>query len=77
MDDTKLKNLDELYQAIDMGLDIVFYLYGTMYNISWRDYHPFICTCPDGDAVFYDNATALIKGERLDKNWKDIVIESM
>lgn len=77
MDDTKLKNLYELYQAIDMGLDIVFYLHGTMYNISWRDYRPFICTCPDGDAVFYDNAMALIKGEQLDKNWRDIVIESM
>lgn len=77
MDDTKLVSLQELKDAMDAHLDIVFHLHGTMYNISWRDRRPFICTCPDGDAVFYDGPDALIKEEHLDKWWRDIVIESM
>ena len=48
-----------------------------MYNISWRDHRPFICTCPDGDAEFYENAEALIRGKSLDKRWRDMDIESM
>ena len=56
MDLGKFNSLQELIDDIDMGLDIEFYLYGVRYNISSRD-EPFICVCPDGDAVFYKNGT--------------------
>ena len=48
----KLKSLDELMGQIEMGMDIEFQIYDVRYNISWRDDKPFICKCPDGDAVF-------------------------
>lgn len=73
----KLECLQELEEAMDLHLDIVFYLDGTTYNISWRNYRPFICTCPDGDAEFYENAETLIRGKSLDKRWRDMDIESM
>lgn len=74
--DDRLESLEELRNAIDTGLDIVFTLDGILYNISWRE-KPFICTCPDGDAVFYDTSGDLIAGEGLDKRWQDIIIDTM
>lgn len=76
------ESIDELRNAIEMGLDIEFFLYGVRYNISWRDYKPFICTCPDGDAVFFENAGDLldeykINGRSLRELWKDIEVYSM
>lgn len=78
----KLKNFKELYEAIEMALDIEFFLYGVRYNISWRDYKPFICTCPDGDAVFFENADDLLDGYKINGKplrdlWQDIEIYSM
>lgn len=76
------ESIDELRSAIEMGLDIEFFLYGVRYNISWRDYKPFICTCPDGDAVFFENTDDLldgykINGRSLRELWKDIEVYSM
>lgn len=73
----KLEHLQELEEAMHLHLDIVFYLDGTMYNISWRNHRPFICTCPDGDAEFYENVEALMRGTALDKRWREMDIESM
>ena len=77
MNGMKLEHLQELEEAMNLHLDIVFYLDGTMYNISWRDRRPVICTCPDGDAEFYANTEALIRDKSLDKRWRDMDIESM
>ena len=44
-DYAKFENLSELSEAIEIGLDIEFILYGERYNISWRDDEPFICRC--------------------------------
>lgn len=78
----RLESLDELYEAIEMGLDIEFVLYGKRYNISWRDHKPFICICPDGDAEFYEDANELlnaycINGTPLKDVWEDFEILSM
>ena len=73
----KLEHLQELEKAMHLHLDIVFYLDGTMYNISWRNPRPFICTCPDGGAEFYEIAEALMRGTALDKRWREMDIESM
>ncbi len=78
----KLESLDELIEAIDMGLDIEFILYGIRYNISWRDYKPFICTCPNGDAVFYADTRDMIShhkvnGKPLEDIWQDFEILAM
>ena len=78
----RLESLDELYEAIEMGLDIEFVLYGKRYNISWRDHKPFICICPDGDAEFYEDANELlnaycINGSPLKDVWGDFEILSM
>ena len=40
-DYAKFENLSELSEAIEIGLDIEFILYGERYNISWRDDEPF------------------------------------
>ena len=62
---------------MNLHLDIVFYLDGTMYDISWRNHRPFICTCPDGDAEFNENTEALIRGKSLDKRGRDMEVDSM
>lgn len=77
----KLKSLNEFTDALDMCVDIEFFLYGTRYNISWQE-KPFICTCPDGDAVFFNSAADLlanykINNKPLQEIWKDIEIYSM
>lgn len=78
----KLENLDELKNAILMGLDIEFMLYAARYNISWRNGKPFICRCPDGDAVYYGGAQELLNefevdGRKLKELWANMEILSM
>lgn len=75
----KLKNLNELMAQIEIGMDIEFYLYGLRYNISWRNGKPFICECPDGDAVFYDSPEEMfnnykVHGNPLKNIWKDFEV---
>lgn len=77
----KLNNLNEFTEAIDMGLDIEFFVYKIRYNISWAK-KPFICVCPDGDAVFFESREDLmtnykIKGKSLKELWTEIDIYSM
>lgn len=81
-DYAKFENLSELTEAIEIGLDIEFILYGERYNISWRNDKPFICECPDGDTVCcFDAQTMLdeykINNIPLKKLWKDIKVLSM
>ena len=52
----RLKSLDEMLESIDIRMDVEFYLYNVRYNISWRNNKPFICMCPEGDAIFYDSS---------------------
>lgn len=78
----RLENPEELYDAIEMGLDIEFRLYAKRYNISWRDNKPFICICPDGDAKFYNSVEDLLNrhevdGKPLRDTWKDMQILAM
>ena len=75
----KLNSLKELMDEIDIGMDIEFLLYGIRYNISWDNGKPFICTCPDGEAVFYDSPVELfekykIREKPLKDMWKDFEI---
>lgn len=80
MDDLyKLKNLEELMQEIQLGMDIEFYIYGVRYNISWRDNKPFICVCPDGDAIFYETPEKMFEQYKINEKplkdiWKDFEI---
>ncbi len=76
-----LENLDEFAEAIDIGMDIEFFLYGVHYNISSED-KPFICVCLDGDAVYFDDADSLLKGYKvngkpLGELWRDFKIKAM
>ena len=45
MDHAKFVSLEELIWAIDIGLDVEFFLDGVRYNIS-TDGTPFIAVCP-------------------------------
>ncbi len=81
-DYAKFENLSELSEAIEIGLDIEFILYGERYNISWRDDKPFICECPEGEAEFYSDAQEMLDKHKinnipLNKLWEDIEILSM
>lgn len=78
----KFNSLLELIEAIDMGLDIEFYLYGTRYNISPGENNHFICRCPDGDAVYYKNGLDMVDNYSIDNKllkdiWQDIELRSM
>ena len=53
MDYAKLKIFKEFYDAVEMGLDIEFFIDGIRYNISWQNNKPFICVCPDGEPNYY------------------------
>lgn len=74
----RLESLDELIQAIDIGLDIEFNLYGQRYNIS-TDGTPFIAVCPDGGGVHYKDAKDMVEhhmidGKILREIWQDFEI---
>ncbi len=75
----RLKSLDEILESIDIGMDVEFYLYNVRYNISWRNNKPFICVCPEGDAIFYDSSEQMfdkykVNGKVLKELWKDFKI---
>lgn len=77
----KLNDLAQLVDAINMGLDIEFFIRGTRYNISWAN-KLFICTCPDGDAVFFNDTADLLNNYKIDNVplkalWMDMDIYSM
>lgn len=81
-DYAKFESLSEMSEAIEMGLDIEFILSGKRYNISWRDNKPFICECPEGEAMFYANAQTMIDKNKINdiplkELWNDIEILSM
>ena len=72
----RLKSLDEMLESIDIGMDVEFYLYNVRYNISWRNNKPFICMCPEGDAIFYDSSEQMfneykVNGKALKELWRD------
>ena len=77
----RLDSLDQLHDAIEMGLDIEFFLFHIRYNISWRNHRPFICFCPDGNAIFCEDTEAMldfrIDGVLLRDLWRQIEIYSM
>lgn len=81
-DSNKFNQFEDLYNAIDMGLDIVFYLYGVRYNISWEDYKPYISICETGKTSYFDNTQDLldnykVKGKPFKNLWQDIEIDYM
>lgn len=63
----KFRNFQEFYDDIALGLDIEFFLKGIRYNISWENHKPFICICPDGDAIFFDDAQALVNSYKIEE----------
>ena len=74
MNGAKLESLDELVEGIDMGLDVVFLLYGVWYNIS--------TVCPDGDGDYYKDESALVAEHKIDgvplkDQWADVEIYAM
>lgn len=81
MSDDKFKNLDELQDSIEMGLDIECYIYGKRYYIGWSNNKRVIALCPDGDGDFFDSLEDmlefLIEGKPIKDIWQDIVIRSM
>ena len=81
-DYAKFESLSEMSEAIEMGLDIEFILSGKRYNISRRDNKPFICECPEGEAMFYANAQTMLDKNKINdislkELWNDIEILSM
>lgn len=77
----KLESLEELKWAIDIGLDIEFYLYGVRYNISTNE-TPFIAVCPDGGGKYYKDAKDMIENHKIQNRplkdiWMDFEILAM
>lgn len=81
-DYAKFESLSELSEAIEMGLDIEFILFGKRYNISWRENKPFISECPDGAAKFYADVQSILDEHKINDTplkelWNEIEILSM
>ena len=81
MDHTKFVSREELIWAIDIGLDVEFFLDGVRYNIS-TDGTPFIAVCPDGDGDYYKDGTTLVTEHKINdvplkEQWRDIDIWAM
>ncbi len=66
VDDSKFISYEDLYESVEMGLDIEFWLRGVMYNISWRDKKPFISICPNGGTTHFKNTEDLLNNYRID-----------
>ena len=82
MDYAKFENFQEFYDAIEMGLDIEFFIDGTRYNISWQNNKPFICVCPDGEPNYYSDTQDLLDNHKIDgvpikDLWQNIDIYAM
>lgn len=82
MNDNKFCGIDDLFKAVDMGLDIEFFIRKIRYNISWHSGKPFICVCPDGEAIFFDDTQDLldnykIEGIPIKDLWNEIDIYAM
>lgn len=76
-----LENINELIDAIEMGLDIEFYIDETRYNISTNT-RPFIAVCPNGDAEYYNTGNDLVEkhniaGQPLINQWGKMKIIGM
>ena len=66
MDYAKFENFQEFYDAVEMGLDIEFFIDGIRYNISWQNNKPFICVCPDGEPNYYSDTQDLLDNHKID-----------
>ena len=66
MDYAKFENFQEFYDAVEMGLDIGFFIDGIRYNISWQNNKPFICVCPDGEPNYYSDTQDLLDNHKID-----------
>lgn len=75
----KFKSLQELKEAIEMGLDIECFIYGDRY---WIGAYGEIALCPDGDADVYKDAEDLLNNHRINGKplieiWQDIDLYGM
>ena len=82
MDYAKFENFQEFYDAVEMGLDIEFFIDGIRYNISWQNKKPFICVCPDGEPNYYGDTQDLLDNHKIDgvpikDLWQNIDIYAM
>lgn len=82
MDYAKFENFQEFYDAVEMGLDIEFFIDGIRYNISWHNNKPFICVCPDGEPNYYSDTQDLLDNHKIDgvpikDLWQNIDIYAM
>lgn len=82
MDYAKFENFQEFYDAVEMGLDIEFFIDGIRYNISWQNNKPFICVCPDGEPNYYSDIQDLLDNHKIDgvpikDLWQNIDIYAM
>ena len=82
MDYAKFENFQEFYDAVEMGLDIEFFIDGIRYNISWQNNKPFICVCPDGEPNYYGDTQDLLDNHKIDgvpikDLWQNIYIYAM
>ena len=82
MDYAKFENFQEFYDAVEMGLDIEFFIDGIRYNISWQNNKPFIFVCPDGEPNYYSDTQDLLDNHKIDgvpikDLWQNIDIYAM
>ena len=82
MDYAKFENFQEFYDAVEMGLDIEFFIDGIRYNISWQNNKPFICVGPDGEPNYYSDTQDLLDNHKIDgvpikDLWQNIDIYAM
>ncbi len=81
MDYGKFNSLQELIDAIEIGLDIECYIYGQRYYIGWGDKGRVIAKCPDDYGNYFDSLDEMLNFKigdtKLKDLWQDIEIRSM
>lgn len=79
----KLGSKDELLKAWKKGIEVVFWLHGTMYTTGYYSNKiPTIATCPDGDLVHFSSWEKLgneyfVNGKPIIDQWEYMEIDSM
>lgn len=79
--DDRFESLQELIDAIEIGLDIECSINNEPYYIGWSKGKRVIALCPNGEGVHFDTLEDMlsykINGNVLKNIWTDIQIRSM
>lgn len=78
----RLESLAELKASFQMGMEVVFTLWGVRYTTGWDQRGFFIATCPDGEGTYFEDyedmlQNFIIAGKPIQEYWPQMEIETL